>query len=144
MNWIYLNNSNRIICYRFFYWLPGQSLEIPYHVPDGLGLTCIQEGTSTDDSIPSGCSDSAVETVLNVTLNQHHLSQCALELPLVCDSSRAVTLSLNGIALPQNSFWEVIHQSYPDYDLISWRGLELQHLALLGDSIIISYYRRLS
>ena len=144
MNWIYFNNSNRIICYRFFSWLPGQSLDITSSVPDDLGLTCIQEGTANDESPPSGCSDSAVETVLNVTLNQHHLSQCAVQLPHECEPSRAVTLSLNGISLPQNSFWEVIHQSYPDYDLISWRGLELQLLAQLGDSFIISYYRRLS
>ena len=143
MKWIYLNNTNHIICYRFFYWLPDQSLEIPYHVPDDLGLTCIQQG---DTSIPSTpvASDNAIEAVLNVTLNQQHISQCSVLLPHDCDPSRAVTLSLNGISLPRGDFWEVTEQNYPDFDFISWRGLELQLLAQLNDILIISYYRRLS
>jgi hypothetical protein len=143
LNWIYINNSNRIICYRFYSWLPGQQHELSFRVPDELGLTCLQHGSS-DESIPSVASESAVESVLNVTVNQEILSQCSVQLPHDCDSSRAVTLSLNGIALPQHSFWEVIDQSYPNPDLIAWTGLELQHLAQLDDYLIISYYRRLS
>ena len=144
MNWIFTNNTNHIICYRFFSWLPGQSHELPFRVPDELGLTCLQEGTATDDPLPSGSSDYAIEAVLNVILNQQHISQCSVLLPHDCDPSRAVTLSLNGIALPQHSFWEVVEKSYPDYDCIVWKGLELQQLAQLDDILIISYYRRLS
>ena len=139
MNWIYLNNSNRIICYRFFYWLPGQSLEVPTRVPDELGLTCIQEGTSTEPETPSSVPQTA-EAVLNVTLNSQLLEQCYVLLPYPCDLSQAVTLSLNGIALPRGSFWEV----NLDASSIVWSGLELQQLAQLGDSFIISYYRRVS
>ena len=143
MNWIYLNNSHRIICYRLFYWLPGQSIEVPHSVPDDLGLTCIQEGTSTKPETSSSMPQS-VETVLNLTLNQMILEQCYVPLPYPCDFSQAVTLSLNGIALPRGSFWEVIHDDTLNSDSIAWLGLELQLLAQLGDSFIISYYRRLS
>ena len=143
MNWIYINNSNRIICYRFYSWLPGQLHELSFRVPDELGLTCLQQGSS-DDSIPPVASETAVEAILNVTVNQEILSQCSVQLPHDCDTARAVTLSLNGIALPRDTFWEVVEKSYPDYDLIAWTGLELQHLAQLDDCLIISYYRRLS
>lgn len=143
MNWIYLNNSNRIICYRFYSWLPGQQHELSFSVPDELGLTCLQQGSS-DETLPSGNYEAAVEAVLNVIINQDILARCAVQLPHDCDTARAVTLSLNGIALPQHSFWEVVDKSYPDYDLIAWNGLELQHLAQLDDCLIISYYRRLS
>ena len=139
MNWIYFNNSHSIICYSFFIWMPGQSLEIPYSVPDDLGLTCIQEGTATVPDAPSSIPQT-VETVLNLTANQMILDQCYVPLPYPCDLSQAITLSLNGIALPQGSFWEV----NLDASSIFWSGLELQHLAQLGDSFIISYYRRLS
>ena len=139
MNWIYLNNSNRIICYRLYSWLPGQSLEVPTRVPDELGLTCIQEGTSTEPETPSSVPQT-VEAVLNVTLNQLILEQCYVPLPYPCDWSQAVTLSLNGIALPRGSFWEV----NLDASSIISPGLELQQLAQLGDSFIISYYRRVS
>ena len=143
MKWIYLNNTNHIICYRFFYWLPGDSLEIPYSVPDDLGLTCLQEGTTTEPEAPSSIS-LPVEAVLNLTVNQLILEQCSIQLPYPCDLSQAVTLSLNGIALPRGSFWEVIHDDSLNSDAIAWTGLELQQLAQFGDSIIISYYRRLS
>lgn len=125
MNWIYLNNSNRIICYRFYSWLPGHKHQLSFPVPDELGLTCLQKGSSYE-TLPSVVSESAVEAVLNLTINQDILAHCSVQLPHDCDSSRAVTLSLNGIALPQHSFWEVVDKSYPDYDLIAWRGLELQ------------------
>ena len=143
MNWIYFNNSHHIICYRLYSWLPGQSLEVPTRVPDELGLTCIQEGTSTEPETPSSVPQT-VEAVLNVTLNQLILEQCSIPLPYPCDLSQAVTLSLNGIALPRGSFWEVIHDDSLNSDAIAWTGLELQQLAQFGDSIIISYYRRLS
>ena len=143
MKWIYLNNTNHIICYRFFYWRPGQSLDVPYSVPDELGLTCLQEGTSTESEASSSIPQTA-EAVLNVSVNSQILDQCCVPLPYPCDSSQAVTFSLNGIALPRGSFWEVIHDDTLNSDSITWVGLELQLLAQFGDSIIISYYRRLS
>lgn len=88
--------------------------------------------------------EAPIESVFSVTLNQQHLSQKFIELPNDCDSSQAITLSLNGIALAKGDFWEVVEKSYPQSDLIAWNGLELQQLAQLGDSIIISFYRRYS
>lgn len=83
-----------------------------------------------------------VEKSYCLTLNQNHIQQKFFTLPDDCDASQAITLSLNGIALAKGDFWEVVEKSYPQLDLIAWNGLELQSLAQLGDSIIISYYRR--
>ena len=86
--------------------------------------------------------EAPIESVFSVTLNQQHLSQKFIELPNDCDASQAITLSLNGIALAKGDFWEVSDQNYPQPDLIAWNGLELQHLAQSGDTIIVSFYKK--
>lgn len=48
MNWIYRNDSISPIIYRSETWLPNETRESPFPVPDTLGLTCIQEGDSPD------------------------------------------------------------------------------------------------
>ncbi len=48
MKWIYRNDSAAHVIYRNSSWLPGETHETPYPVPDSLGLTCIQEGDSLD------------------------------------------------------------------------------------------------
>lgn len=83
-----------------------------------------------------------VEKSYSITLNQNHILQKSLPLPDDCDSSQAITLSLNGISLPRGTFWEVSEQNYPEPDLISWNGLELQHLAQSGDTLIVSFYSK--
>ena len=68
--------------------------------------------------------------------------QKTIELPNDCDTSQAIVLLLNGIAMNQGTFWEVIEKDSPEKDLISWNGLELEKLAQEGDSILITYYRK--
>ena len=48
MNYIYRNDTHRVIVYRNDTWLPDEQLETPYPVPDDLGLTCIQLGQPPD------------------------------------------------------------------------------------------------
>ena len=48
MNYIYRNDTHRVIGYRTLTWLPDEQLETPYPVPDELGLTCIQLGQPPD------------------------------------------------------------------------------------------------
>jgi len=74
-----------------------------------------------------------------VTLNRN---QKTIELPGDCDTSQAIVLSLNGVILDENVFWEIIEKNYPEPDLISWKGLELEKLAQEGDKILITYYRK--
>lgn len=48
MNWIYTNNTNAPVIYRSELWLPNEAREVSFPVPNTLGLTCIQEGTTPD------------------------------------------------------------------------------------------------
>lgn len=48
MNWIYRNDSKYTVGFRHFSWLPNEQHELPFPVPDVLGLTCIQEGDALD------------------------------------------------------------------------------------------------
>ena len=48
MNWIYHNNTDSPVIYRSEMWLPDETCEVAFPVPDSLGLTCVQEGSSPD------------------------------------------------------------------------------------------------
>ena len=85
MKWIYINNSPATVIYRSETWLPGETRETPYPVPDTLGLTCIQEGDTLDPVlfhsdiiIPPGGQE-----VVNI--NHPKLSQ-AVDLSIRCIS----------------------------------------------------------
>lgn len=84
----------------------------------------------------------STETTYNIILTDSQVQQKSFALPDDCDTSKAITLSLNGISFPRGDFWEVVEHSYPELDLIAWNGLELQSLAQVGDSILISYYKK--
>lgn len=88
-------------------------------------------------------ASTSIETTYNLILTDIQVQQNFFALPDDCDPSQAITLSLNGISFPRGDFWEVIEKSYPEYDLISWVGLELQHLVQVGDSVFISYYKKI-
>lgn len=81
----------------------------------------------------------ALEVTHYVTLQKN---QKFIELPGDCDISQAIVLTLNGIVINQGDFWTVIEKTYPDKDLISWEGLELETLAQEGDSVLITYYKK--
>ena len=48
MNYSYTNNTDTTVIFRNDIWLPGQSLDTPYPVPDTLGLTCSAQGSPPD------------------------------------------------------------------------------------------------
>ena len=87
-------------------------------------------------------AENAIEVVHNITLNNSLVAQKFISLPDDCDTSRAITLSLNGVAFTQGDFWEVSEKNYPDLDSIVWAGLGLDGLVQVGDKISISYYKK--
>ena len=82
------------------------------------------------------------ETPYILTLNQLHIDSKSIPLPHDCNSKLIITLSLNGIALPQGEFWNIVEQKAPAQDFISWEGLKLQEFARVGHSVILSYYKK--
>ena len=84
------------------------------------------------------CQMSA-EVTHYVTLQK---GQTQIELPGDCDISQAITVSIYGLAVDENTYWEVREKSYPEKDLIAWNGLELEGLAQEGDKIMITYYKK--
>ena len=48
MNYVYRNDNSYAVCYAGFLWQSGDTLEIPYPVPDSLGLTCLLQGRPPD------------------------------------------------------------------------------------------------
>ena len=78
MNYIYKNNTNRIICYYNYYWLPDEELVVPFQVPDELGLTCIQEGKPHDPVLFhddfSIAPNNKISVSLNVPLISHNVA----------------------------------------------------------------------
>ena len=87
--------------------------------------------------------ENSTETAFNIALNSQHVEQKFSPLPHDCDTSKIITLSLNGISFPQGTAWEVIEHEHPEQDLISWNGLELQNFAQSGDFVSISYYKKI-
>ena len=87
-------------------------------------------------------SNNSIEVPYNVSLTKQIIGQKFIELPEDCDTSRIITLSIQGIQMQQNTDWEVSEKTYPEKDLIAWEGLGLETLAQVGDKIFISYYRK--
>ena len=48
MHYVYRNDNDYAVCYGGFLWQSGDTLEIPYPVPDSLGLTCVASGRPPD------------------------------------------------------------------------------------------------
>ena len=82
---------------------------------------------------------SSVEVVFNTTLNNNKF----IELPYDCDTSRAITFSIEGISTIQGTDWQIIEHDSPEYDVISWAGLSLDGIAQKGDYVSITYYKKL-
>ena len=101
--------------------------------------------TNNDGSLlfnGSKVGEKALEVAYNLVLTEQQVKQKFIELPYDCDISRIITLAFQGISMEQGTFWEVIEKDSPEKDLISWNGLELETIAQAGDSISISYYRK--
>lgn len=90
----------------------------------------------------SKVGEKALEVAYNLVLTEQQVRQKFIELPYDCDTSRIITLAFQGVSMQQGTFWEVIEKDSPEKDLIAWNGLELETIAQAGDSISISYYRK--
>lgn len=86
----------------------------------------------------------SLEVTYSAVLSKENISQACIALPHDCDTSRAITLTLQGILFIQDKDWQVRENSYPEHDVIAWNALGLQNIARPGDSIFITYYRRFS
>ena len=88
--------------------------------------------------------EKAVETACNITLTDALVSQKFIVLPDDCDTSRVITLSLNGVAFSQGDAWQVSENvNSSETDLIAWDGLGLESIAQAGDILFISYYKKI-
>lgn len=87
--------------------------------------------------------ENSVEVSYNLTLNEQNIKQKYIALPDDCDTSKNIIFYLEGIALIQGDFWEVIEKVYPEPDLIAWNGYQLEQLAQVGDKVCITYYKKI-
>lgn len=84
--------------------------------------------------------DTTYETAYSITLTETHVAQKYVVLPADCDTSKAITLSLNGLDFPRGEAWDLKKTGHA---IIVWDGLELENFVQVGDTILISHYRRL-
>ena len=87
-------------------------------------------------------AESSVETSYSYTLSAQNISSKSLELPHDCDTSKAITLTLQGLSFVQGRDWRLVENSAPVLDVISWENLALQAIVQQGDSVSITYYKK--
>ena len=87
--------------------------------------------------------EKSIEVAYSSILSDENISACSIDLPEDCDSSRSITLALQGISTQQGVDWDVIEHDFPQPDVIGWRGLGLQAVAQQGDSVVITYYKQI-
>lgn len=87
--------------------------------------------------------ETSLEVAYSTILSKQNISLKSLDLPLDCDTSKSITLALNGISTQQFIDWNIIENLSPKLDTISWNGLALDNIAQKGDSVIITYYRKI-
>ena len=86
-------------------------------------------------------ADNALEVSYHVVLSEQNIRQCSLELPHDCDTSQAITFTLQGLAFVQGQDWQLIEHAAPIPDVISWKNLALQSVVQQGDLVSITYYK---
>ena len=88
--------------------------------------------------------EKSIETAYSLTLTAVQIAQKNIELPDDCDTSKAITLSLNGLEFSRGDFWEVIENvDATTTDIITWDGLSLENIARTGDKVLITYYKKI-
>lgn len=88
--------------------------------------------------------EKSIETALNVVLTANQVQQKFIALPDDCDTSKIITLSLNGVAFARGDDWEVRENvNSTTNDLIAWEGLRLENIVQVGDTVLISYYKKI-
>lgn len=163
MKWKYRNDTDQIIIYRGIIYRPEDVLVSSVAGLTSLGFTCIQEGETPTPDTPSELQnldvlkkisvndndelvfdgrvvgEKATEVNYNISLVAH---QEFIELPYDCDTSRAITLTIQGITTQKDVDWRLVEREYPEKDLITWGGLGLQEIVQTGDKIFITYYKK--
>ena len=114
------------------------------HSHNNLGIlnklsTDVQGNLSFNGKI---IAENSVETSYCTTLSAQNISTHSLELPYDCDTSRAITLTLQGLSFVQGRDWRLIEHIAPVLDVISWENLALQAIVQQGDSVSITYYKK--
>ena len=84
----------------------------------------------------------SVETSYCTTLSAQNISSHSLQLPYDCDTSKAITFTLQGLSFVQGKDWQLIENNAPALDVISWENLALQAIAQQGDLVSITYYKK--
>ena len=84
----------------------------------------------------------SLETSYSIILSEQNITHCSLELPFDCDTSRAITFSLQGLSFTQGKDWKLIEHTAPVLDVISWENLPLQSIAQQDDLVSITYYKK--
>ena len=88
-------------------------------------------------------SDFSREVAFSTTLTQQNILEASLPLPDDCDTSRSITLAIQGIATQKGIDWDILDHSFPELDAIVWDGFGLQFIAQEGDAVIITYYKKI-
>ena len=87
-------------------------------------------------------AESSIETSYSTTLTAQNISSKSLALHNDCDTSKPITLTLQGLSFIQDRDWRLIENTAPTPDVISWENLALQAIVQQGDSVSITYYKK--
>lgn len=87
--------------------------------------------------------ETSSEVAYSTILSKQNISQKYISLPDDCDTSKSITLALQGIAALKGIDWEISEKTFPQLDAIVWNGLALEALAQEGDTVLITYYRKI-
>ena len=87
--------------------------------------------------------EKSTEVAYNVCLSALNISQCSIPLPNDCDTSRSITLALQGIFAQKDIDWDICENDFPQLDFISWKGRGLEFIAREGDAVFITYYKKI-
>ena len=136
------------ICYtKSEVWIPSEKLyEVLYGFDEILNVTDAEslgeKINALEAKIDTVTADKSIETSMSLILTEQHVLQKYISLPNDCDTSRAIVFMLQGMAMQQGEYWDVIEKSNPEKDLISWEGLKLDGFVKAGDKVFITYYKK--
>ena len=88
-------------------------------------------------------AENALEVAYSSILSKQNIRDAAIQLPDDCDTSRSITLALQGISTQQGIDWTIDEKTFPELDAIVWDGLGLQFVAQEGDAVLITYYKKI-
>lgn len=104
-----------------------------------IGADCFGNLTFNGKTV----GEASQEVAFVTSLSQQNILDASLTLPDDCDTSRSITLAIQGIAAQKGIDWDILEHSFPELDAIVWEGLGLQFIAQVGDAVIITYYKKI-